>query len=142
MSGGDRFGWGEQKFGAGRGLHLSHKYDLYLDAQNNSAAVSTEEGGLAYDQTRDDSRGTDEILMGALGSATYQPNERHEFTLNLIGNHSATDEARYQVSSVGNDQFENNQSLSYAERWSGRSSCRATTRSRRCSRAGRSRTSS
>ncbi len=116
LSGGDRFSWGEQTLGLVGAFTYSHKYDLYLDAQNNSAAVSTIDGGLAYDQTRNDSRGTDELLMGALAAASWQPNENHRFALNLVGNHSATDEARFQVSPVGENLTEQNQSLNYAER--------------------------
>lgn len=116
LSGGDRFAWGEQTLGLVGAFTYSHKYDLYQGARNNSAAVSTIEGGLAYDQTRDDSRGTDELLMGALAAASWEPNENHRFALNLVGNHSATDEARYQVSPVGENLIEQNQSLNYAER--------------------------
>ncbi len=112
---GNRFRLGAGKLGLIGALSYSHKYDFYENATNNSGVVSTADGTVTV-KDRSDTKGTDEVLMGLLGSAVYQPNDDHEFSLKLIGNHSATDEARYQVLAFAEFGEEQNQSLQYAER--------------------------
>lgn len=117
ISGGNRYTWGQDStLGLVGALTYAHKYEFYENGRNNSAGVSTEDGEITLRAARNDSKGTDEILLGILGSVVYQPGEQHEWSLKLIGNHSTADENRFQIQQKGPESQEHNQSLQYAER--------------------------
>jgi TonB-dependent receptor len=103
-------------FGMVGGLTWTHKYDLYLDGVNNNGTVSDPSQGVVVSKARTDSRGLDEVLLGILGTFVWQPNERHQYAVSLVGNQSAEDEARIQVQDIGYPSIEQNQSLHYVER--------------------------
>ncbi|HEV8201886.1 MAG TPA: TonB-dependent receptor [Candidatus Polarisedimenticolia bacterium] len=113
--GGNRFDQGEgSAVGVVGALTYTHKYDFYEGGQNNLVEVSDPSQPLTLGQTRFDSAGLDEVLVGVLGSFVYQVSENHEMGLRLIGNQSAEDEARFQTN--GDDPIQINQSLHYTER--------------------------
>ncbi len=113
--GGSRFDQGEgSAVGVVGALTYTHKYDFYEGGQNNFAEVSDPSQPLTLGQTRFDSAGLDEVLVGLLGSFVYQANENHEMGFRLIGNQSAEDEARFQNN--GDNPIQINQSLHYTER--------------------------
>lgn len=116
VTGGRRVSWGGRNVGLLGSFSYSHKYEFYDRAKNFNAEVSSPTSGVQQSKKRDDARGTDEVLMGLLLGAGYEMNEDHHFTVQLIGNHSATDEARLQTIDVSADNRERNQSLQYAER--------------------------
>ena len=116
LTGGRRFNWHEHKLGLLGSFSYSHKFDFYEGAKNYNAEVSGPENPIAQSKARTDSKGTDEVLMGLLLGAGFEVNENHHFTVQLIGNHSATDEARLQILDLSPDNRERNQALEYAER--------------------------
>jgi len=114
---GDRFGAdGGAVIGLVGGLTYTHKYDFYEGGRNNNAAVSGPDQSIAVTKPRTDSKGTDELLIGALGAFVLQPSPDHELSLQWIGNKSVEDEARFQVQDTGFPSVEQNQSLHYTER--------------------------
>ncbi|MDQ7008355.1 MAG: TonB-dependent receptor [Acidobacteriota bacterium] len=110
--------WG--RIGVLGALSYSHKYHYYDDGINNKVGVSGSDGAITLLRPRTDSKGTDELLIGGLGALVFQPNDDHEFTLRFVGNQSASDEARFQVSDDGSSVEQinviQNQSLRYVER--------------------------
>jgi TonB-dependent receptor len=118
---GNRFDWGKRGlFGYVGALTYSRKYDLYLNGENNRGGVSSAEGPLNLGSPRTDSAGTDEVLLGGLLNFDWRPSDSHQFSLKLIGNQGAQDEARLQfLERPGFPGFRNvelNQSLKYVER--------------------------
>lgn len=118
---GNRYSIGPRgKLGLLGALSYSHKYHYYDGGINNKVGVSGSDGIMTLLRPRSDSRGRDELLIGGLGTVVYQPNENHEFALRLVGNQSANDEARFQVSDDGSSPTQvtviQNQSLRYTER--------------------------
>ena len=97
-------------------LTYNNKYGFYEDGTNNTAYVSVADQPMTVADARTDSQGTEELLIGFLGSLTYRPDPKNELTLRLVGNQSVDDDARYQVQSDGADLLEQNQSLQYTER--------------------------
>ncbi len=117
LNAGNKFELGKAgKLGVVGAVSYSHKYDLYEHALNNSGGRTSAGQGLFFDSQRDDSKGTDEVLWGVLGSVVYQPNDKHTLALRLIGNQSAEDEARLQTERPTPDITEFNQALRYVER--------------------------
>lgn len=107
---------GKGVLGAMGSLTYASKFDQYTLGKNNSAGVSDPQGGIGISRARKDSRGTEELLMGLLGNVVYQPSERHEISLRVLGTQSDEDEARYQAESAGGTTIEQNQTLHYTER--------------------------
>ncbi len=109
-------------FGIGRSMGFvgavtwSHKYDSYEEGQNNDGVVSVASDGLTLFKERTDSRGADQVLLGALGSIALKPGDDHEYKLQVVHNQSTTDEARYQEEQVSDAEVEQNHSLIYTER--------------------------
>jgi TonB-dependent receptor len=109
-------------FGAGRvfgvlgALTWQSKYDFYDGASNNTGSKTDPTSTIGFERRRVDSRGTEEVLIGALATFVLQPNEDHELTLKIVGNQGAEDEARFQVEDLGGGTLEINQSLRYTER--------------------------
>ncbi|HEX5042676.1 MAG TPA: TonB-dependent receptor [Candidatus Polarisedimenticolaceae bacterium] len=103
-------------FGAMASFTYSSKYDQYTLGQNNSGGVSDPSAGIGLSRERKDSKGTEELLMGLLGNLTFQPSERHELSLRVLGTQSDEDEARFQVEDVSDTTVEQNQALHYTER--------------------------
>ncbi len=117
ITAGDWYQVGEKGvFGAMASFTYSSKYDQYTLGQNNSGGVSDPSGGIGLSRERKDSKGTEELLMGLLGNVTYQPTERHEFSLRVLATQSDEDEARFQVEDVNDTTVEQNQALHYSER--------------------------
>lgn len=115
--GGNRYPLGERVLlGLLGAVTSSHKYDLYLDGQNDQGGVSVATDPITVTRKRTDSRGTDEVLLGALGSAALEIGPHHRLSLVAIVNHGAEDEARYQERDLGAPTIEQNQSLQYTER--------------------------
>lgn len=115
LVGGNRFSLGGEKvLGVLGALTYLHKYDFYENGQNNGATINDPETPLTPGLIRRDTRGVDEVLVGALASALYQPSPRQAVGLRLVANQGAEDEARFQVS--GSSSVEQNQSLHYTER--------------------------
>lgn len=104
-------------FGAVTALSYSRKFDFYRNAENNRAEVQFDPDTGEVNFTlprRDDSRGLDELLIGALANGVWKIDEDHELSLRFIGNQSAEDEARFQTEDRGI--LLQNQSLRYTER--------------------------
>ena len=97
-------------------LTYNNKYGFYEDGINNTASLSNAGDGFTVTAARTDSQGTEELLVGFLGSLTYRPKDGNEITLRLVGNQSVDDDARFQVEDEGTDLIEQNQSLQYTER--------------------------
>lgn len=117
LNGGNRFELGTAgQLGVVGAVSYTHKYDLYENASNNSAGRTSADQGLSFDSKRNDSKGTDEVLWGLLGSVVYKPHEKHQLALRLIGNQSAEDEARLQTEQPVPNVEEFNQALRYVER--------------------------
>lgn len=112
---GDRFPLGgERTIGAIGCFSYSHKYDFYKDGQNNGATVNNPDEPLRPGRIRRDTRGLDEVLLGALASVVYRAGPRHGLGLRWVKNQAVEDEARFQA--AGSNSVEQNQSLHYTER--------------------------
>lgn len=94
----------------------TRKYDFYADGTNNVAGVSVAEQPMAITKAWKDSRGTEEVLLGALGGLTVRIGDRHEITARIVANQAAEDEGRLQVQNVDGVNLDQNQSLHYTER--------------------------
>ncbi|NJN63652.1 MAG: TonB-dependent receptor [Acidobacteria bacterium] len=106
-----------RKLGLLGALTYSHSYDFYDGAVNDRLGVQ-EGAGVNALALREDSQGTDEILLGFLGSAEFRPVENHGISLKVIANQAAEDKARLQFENrtAGNTSYIINQSLRYTER--------------------------
>jgi TonB-dependent receptor len=91
------------------------RYDFYGDGQNNNVTRSDPQQGLNA-QVRDESRGTEDVLLGALGSFVLRPSDHHEYTILLLANQAAEDDARILEQNLGGLSETQNQSLRYTER--------------------------
>jgi outer membrane receptor protein involved in Fe transport len=97
-------------------LTYNNKYGFYEDGINNTAYVSVAGQPMTVAAARTDSQGTEELLIGFLGSVTYRPDAANDITLRLVGDQSVDDDARIQVQDQGGSLIEQNQSLQYTER--------------------------
>lgn len=107
---------GSHRLGLIGALTYSRKPDLYLNGQNNTAQISVPGQPIANVAAREDSVGSEEVLIGLLAGVGWSPNDNHEFGLRLVGNQSAVDTARFQVGAVDENNVEQNHALLYAER--------------------------
>jgi hypothetical protein len=82
------------------GAHLPNKYSFYEDGTNNTAYVSVKNQPMTLAKARTDSQGTQELLIGFLGSLAYHIAEGNDLTLRIVGNQSTEDNARFQVQAV------------------------------------------
>lgn len=98
------------------GLSWSHSYSFYEDAVNDNAIVSGPAAPLTSDKPRRDSRGKEEVIVGALANVVLQHGVDHELSLRFLRNQSAEDEARFQVQNPDEQTVEQNQALHYTER--------------------------
>jgi outer membrane receptor protein involved in Fe transport len=96
-------------------LTYSHDYDYFDGGLNNSGLVGVANEPIAL-TVRSDRKGTEELLLGGLLNVVWQPNESSEYSLKVVANQSARDEARFQVKELGGSLVEQNQSLHYLER--------------------------
>lgn len=103
-------------FGLLGALTYSHSYDYFEDGVNNQIGKGPGDPQLFAVKARSDSSGTDEVLVGFLGSAEFRPTERHGLSLKVIANQAAEDSARVQIENLGGTSSEVNQSLRYVER--------------------------
>lgn len=97
-------------------LTYNNRYGFYEDGTNNTAYVSVAGQPMTVAAARTDSQGTEELLIGFLGSLSYKPDGANDITFRLVGNQSVEDEARYQVQPQGANLVEQNQTLQYTER--------------------------
>jgi TonB-dependent receptor len=97
-------------------LTYNNRYGFYEDGINNTAYVSLAGQPMTVAAARTDSQGTEELLIGFLGSLTYRPDPGNTFSFRLVGNQSVDDDARFQVQDQGTNLIEQNQSLQYTER--------------------------
>ncbi len=114
-------GYGDDVVGIMGALTYSHKYDYYEGGKNNRGFIESDASTViepAFEGSRTDSKGTDETLLGGLVNAFWQPDPDHKMSLQLIGNQSAIDEARFQVDdqTLPDPIEQQNQSLIYTER--------------------------
>jgi TonB-dependent receptor len=117
IAGGDVFHVGaEGILGVMGALTYTHTYDYYADGVNNVVLKSDAEQPMFIATPRADNRGTEELLIGVLGNFVYQPDPDNEYSLKLILNQAAQDEARLQVQDRGFPSAEHNQTLQYTER--------------------------
>ncbi|MCI0655543.1 MAG: TonB-dependent receptor, partial [Acidobacteria bacterium] len=96
-------------------LNYVHKYEFYQNGINSSQFISNA-GDPLNGATRDDTKGTEESLTGLLINFEVRPGENQRYTLNLVGNQAAEDEARFQFQSIGAGSEQQNQSLHYTQR--------------------------
>jgi outer membrane receptor protein involved in Fe transport len=114
---GDRHEFGDGRvLGVMSGLTYSRKFDAYEQGVNNSGGVSDPSQPISLGRKRADSRGMEEVLLGALANLVLRPAEDHELALRVVANQSAEDEARFQAEDQGPGTVEQNQSLHYTER--------------------------
>lgn len=114
---GDRWDTTSGLFGALAALTYSRKYDFYEGAVNDrvDVQVDPETNTPQFTRTaREDSRGSEELLIGALGTLDWKVGDDHEYSVRFIGNQSAEDEARFQTEDRGTTL--QNQSLKYTQR--------------------------
>jgi outer membrane receptor protein involved in Fe transport len=104
------------KLGWLTGLTYQNKYSFYQDGINNTAYVSLKGQPMTVAKARTDSQGTQELLIGFLGSLAYHIAEGNDLTLRVVGNQSTEDNARFQIQNVNPPIIEQNQSLQYVER--------------------------
>jgi TonB-dependent receptor len=115
---GDRWDIARGRFGAVAALTYRGKSDFYDEARNDRFRVQKNFDTGQIESTlepRTDSRGTDELLIGALASAVWQLDGGSEYALRFVGNQGAEDEGRYQEESLGS-RVRQNQSLRYTQR--------------------------
>ena len=98
------------------GVTQTHKHDFYEGGLNNAAVVSDPQQGIAIRRRRNDSLGTDEALVGMLGSAVLQITPDQTVALQVLRNTSSEDTARFQVEDQGYPSLEQNQSLHFTQR--------------------------
>jgi len=114
MVGGNRYALAGGSLGFIGALSYSHKYDFYENGQNNRVVVAPD--GSPNSVPREDNKGTDELLMGLMGSVVWAgANERQEYALTILGNEAAEDVARLQLTGIGGG-VQQNQSIQYTER--------------------------
>ncbi len=116
---GNRYELGGKPLGVMTALTYTHKYELYEDGLNNSGRISVAGTPPAVTE-RTESLGTEEVLWSGLANFSLTPDPEHEISLKLIYNHSATDEARFQETTIDSTEdkvsVEQNQTLHYTER--------------------------
>ncbi len=116
FQGGDTVGiGGEDKLGLLGAVTYTRKNYFYQDGKVNSGGVNEEGDSIQLARQWNDNRGTQEVLIGALGSLAWIPNDRHSYSLRLAGNQGAVDDARFQYQYRG-PIVEQNQSLTYTQR--------------------------
>ncbi len=116
LQGGNRFGIGaEDTLGLIGAITYSRKNYFYSDGQFNSGGVNNVGDEIQLTSEWNDNRGTEEVLIGALGSIAWVPNEDHSYSLRLAGNQGALDDARFQYQPRG-EVIVQNQSLTYTQR--------------------------
>jgi TonB-dependent receptor len=103
---------GDDVIGVLGALTYTRKNSLYLGGQNNQGAVTTASGPLVLKVPREDSSGTEEVLMGGLATLLWEPEPNHDLALKVIANHGAEDQSRFQFDAQSNE----NQALTYTER--------------------------
>jgi len=106
---GDKLGWITA-------LTYNNRYGFYEGGVNNTAYVSVARQPMTVADARTDSQGSEELLIGFLGSLTYRPDAQNEISFRLVGNQSVDDDARFQVQEEGANLIEQNQALQYTER--------------------------
>ncbi len=114
---GDRWDIDRGVFGALAALTYSRKFDYYEGATNDGFDVllDPETNTPVFGRTaRTDSRGLDELLIGALGTLDWRLGEDHRYSVRFIGNQGAEDEARFQTEQRGSTL--QNQTLRYTQR--------------------------
>ncbi len=97
-------------------LTHSRKANFYEEGVNNKGVRSDPSAPITIEKNRTDSRVTEEVLMGLLGTVVWQPSEKNEFAFRAIYNRSAEDEARFQWQPEDPGTIERNQTLNYTER--------------------------
>jgi TonB-dependent receptor len=97
-------------------LTWSRKHDLYDDAIVNTGRVETADSGISVGRPRMETKGTEEVLLGALANLVVRPNDRNEVAFRIVANQGAQDEARFQSMEYGYPSYEQNQGLLYLER--------------------------
>ncbi len=117
MTGGNRWERDSGVWGFLSSFTYARKYDYYGEGFSNTAQKDTAESPLAFTKQRNDSRGSEEVLLGLLLTGGYEASENHEYSLKLVGNHSGADESRFirEVPNGGSSQ-ELNEVLQYTER--------------------------
>ncbi|MGH9749002.1 MAG: TonB-dependent receptor domain-containing protein [Candidatus Polarisedimenticolia bacterium] len=117
LAAGDRYEFGDGRvLGMMSGLTYARKFDAYEAGVNNTGGVSDASQPVNLGRRRADSRGIEEVLLGALANLVLVPQEGHELALRAVVNQSAEDEARFQEEDQGPGTVEQNQSLHYTER--------------------------
>ena len=81
------------------GDHLVAQVDFYEDGDQRAAGrLASPDAGVQHQESRTDSKGMDEVLLGGLASLVYRPaQEQHPRAHACMRNQSAEDEARFQV---------------------------------------------
>ncbi len=119
IAAGDRFSLGSMPLGVMAAVTFDHRYEFYEGGTSNRVGVSVA-GSEPTVVERDDTRGLDETLLGAVASFELQPAGRHAISLDLIYNQAAQDEARLLVTDNGSTpellSVGQNQVLHYSER--------------------------
>jgi outer membrane receptor protein involved in Fe transport len=113
---GNRWNTGRGVMGALGALTTSRKHDFYEGGANNSALVSVAGQPIGVTRPRDESLGTDTLLLGGLGTVVWRPLPGQELSARYILNQATEDEARFQQEDRGFPSVEQNQSLRYSER--------------------------
>lgn len=101
-------------FGFLGSLTYSHSYDFFDGGFNNKVAKGESDPVRA--EIREDSQGSDELLIGLLGSAEFRPVENHGFSLKVVANQASEDKARFQLNRQGQNGPQIGQTLRYTER--------------------------
>jgi TonB-dependent receptor len=117
IAGGNVLDVGKGVIGLMGALTYNNKYDLYLDGRNNTALKSGATLPISLKAGRQDNRGTEELLIGALANVVWQsPTRNHEIGLKGIFNQATEDQARLQIQDSGPGAPRHNQTLHYIER--------------------------
>lgn len=114
--GGNRWTVGDGVIGTIGAVTWKRSHSLYLDAPNNAAILSTAGSSIGLDPRRSDSKGTEEVTLGTLGTFVYRPNDRHDYAFRFVLNQAAEDSARFQVEDPTSPVIERNQTLHYIQR--------------------------
>jgi TonB-dependent receptor len=114
VAGGDHRDFvGQTQLGFYGGFSYRQKYGYYENAKRNQVSGGQAGEPLSVTLGYADTRGTDEVLWGALTGTGWKLSEDHELGLTVSHNQTATDEARLLV---GQDNPYINTALRYQER--------------------------
>lgn len=112
----------KQKLGFIGGITYSHAYSYYTNGNTGRFSLTGNENSVDALNTEfdvNDSKGTDNVIWGALANLSYMIGPKHSFGFNIMRNQNGISSARYQEGinpRDANDLYYQTRTLQYMER--------------------------